>query len=62
LLKLLAQRRTLEQLVAIGIVYRPGTRPPLFGDSVEKRSIAQHLDWLLANDVVATDGREYWRL
>ena len=62
LLGLLAQRRTLEQLVEIGIVYRPGTRPPLFGDSVEKRSIQQHLDRLLADGVVATDGREYWRL
>lgn len=58
---LLAQRRTLEQLVEIGIVYRPGTRPPLFGDSVEQRSIRQHLDRMLLDDAVATDGREYWR-
>lgn len=62
LLELLAQRRTLEQLVEIGIVYRPRTRPPLFGDSVEQRSIQQHLDRLLADGVVATDGREYRRL
>jgi glyoxylase-like metal-dependent hydrolase (beta-lactamase superfamily II) len=62
LLGLLAQRRTLEQLVEIGIIYRPGTRPPVFGDSVEKRSIQQHLDHLLLDDAIATDGREYWRL
>ncbi len=62
LLDLLAQRRTLDELVEIGIVYRPGTRPPLFGESVEKRSIQQHLDRLLLNESVATDGREYWRL
>ncbi|MCE9622415.1 MAG: MBL fold metallo-hydrolase [Actinomycetia bacterium] len=62
LLGLLEPPRTLEQLVEIGIVYRPGTRPPLFGDSVEKRSIQQHLDRLLADDAIASDGREYWRL
>jgi len=62
LLGLLAQRRTLEQLVEIGIVYRPGTRPAVFGDSVEQRSIRQHLDRLLLNDAIVTDGSEYWRL
>ncbi len=62
LLGLLAQRRTLENLVDIGIVYRPGTRPPVFGDSVEKRSIQQHLDRLLLDDAIATNGREYWQL
>ncbi len=62
LLDLLAQRRTLQQLVDVGIVYRPGTRPPLFGDSVERRSIQQHLDRLLAQVAIAADGREYWRV
>ena len=62
LLELLAQRRTFEQLVEIGIVYRPGTRPPVFGDSVEKRSIQQHLDQLLLDAAIASDGSEYWRL
>ena len=62
LLELLATRRTLDQLVEIGIVYRPGTRPPLFGESVEKRSIQQHLDRLLLDATVATDGRAYWKL
>lgn len=62
LLELLTTRRTLEQLVEIGIVYRPSTRPPLFGESVEKRSIQQHLDRLLLDGVVAADEREYWKL
>ena len=61
LLDLLDAPRTLDQLVEQGIVYRVGTRPPLFGDSVEQRSITQHLDRLVADAVVATDGRQYWR-
>lgn len=57
---LLATSRTFDQLLAEGIVYRAGTRPPVFGESVERRSIQQHLDRLLANGVAATDGQQYW--
>lgn len=61
LLALLAEPADLESLVATGIVYRPGTRPPVFGESVERRSIGLHLDRLVADGAVATDGRQYWR-
>jgi glyoxylase-like metal-dependent hydrolase (beta-lactamase superfamily II) len=61
LLDLLATPRTFDELVADGIVYRAGTRPPVFGESVERRSIQQHLDRVVANGAVATDGRQYWR-
>jgi glyoxylase-like metal-dependent hydrolase (beta-lactamase superfamily II) len=61
LLGLLAGPRTIDELVADGIVYRAGTRPPVFGDSVERRSILQHLDRLLSDGAVRTDGRQYWR-
>jgi glyoxylase-like metal-dependent hydrolase (beta-lactamase superfamily II) len=61
LLALLDTPLTFDDLVVQGIVYRAGTRPPLFGESVERRSIQQHLDRLLADDVVHTDGRQYWR-
>ena len=61
LLALLDEPPTFDELVEQGIVYRAGTRPPLFGESVERRSIQQHLDRLLADDVVLTDGRQYWR-
>ena len=58
LLALLAEPRTLDELVEHGIVYRSGTRPPLFGTPVEKRTIEQHLDRLLANAVIeAVDGQ-----
>jgi glyoxylase-like metal-dependent hydrolase (beta-lactamase superfamily II) len=61
LLALLSAPTTFEQLVEAGIVYRPGTRPALFGESVERHSIRRHLDRLLAERAVGTDGREYWR-
>ena len=61
LLDLLATPRTFDELVDDGIVYRAGTRPPLFGDSVERRSIEQHLARVVADGVVATDGHQYWR-
>jgi len=61
LLALLGAPVTLDALVDIGIVYRPGTRPPLFGDSVERRTIAQHLDRLVSDSAVGTDGHQYWR-
>lgn len=45
LLALLADgaSHTLDALVERGIVYRAGTRPPVFGTSVERRTIVQHL-------------------
>lgn len=61
LLDLLATPATLEDLVEQGIVYRPGTRPALFGESVERHSIRRHLDRLLSEGAASTDGREYWR-
>lgn len=60
MLQLLASRRTIAELVAEGIVYRPGTRPPVFGDSVEEHTIGRHLDRAIANSEVATDGDHYW--
>jgi glyoxylase-like metal-dependent hydrolase (beta-lactamase superfamily II) len=61
LLHLLGERRTFDELVDEGIIYRPGTRPPLFGTGVERRSIGQHLDRLLADGAASTDGHHYWR-
>jgi glyoxylase-like metal-dependent hydrolase (beta-lactamase superfamily II) len=61
LLALLASPRSLDELVAEGIVYRAGTRPALFGDSVERRTIEQHLERLLANGAVEVGGGQYWR-
>lgn len=61
LLALLDEPRTLDQLVDVGIVYRAGTRPPVFGDSVERRSIEQHLERLSAAGLVLTDGERWCR-
>ena len=61
LLHLLERRRTFDELVDEGIVYRPGTRPHLFGTPVEARSIQQHLDRAVAGREVDTDGHHYWR-
>jgi glyoxylase-like metal-dependent hydrolase (beta-lactamase superfamily II) len=61
LLDLLYAPRSFDELLADGIVYRAGTRPPLFGESVERRSIEQHLERLIADGAVATDGQQYWR-
>jgi glyoxylase-like metal-dependent hydrolase (beta-lactamase superfamily II) len=61
LLGLLVEPITFDELVAAGIIYRPGTRPALFGESVERHSIRRHLDRLIAEDAAATDGRQYWR-
>jgi glyoxylase-like metal-dependent hydrolase (beta-lactamase superfamily II) len=52
LLDLLRQPRTVGDLVAARIVYRPHDEVP-YADPVERRSIAQHLDRLLAGDAVA---------
>jgi glyoxylase-like metal-dependent hydrolase (beta-lactamase superfamily II) len=61
LLALLGAPRTLGELVDHGIVYRAGTRPPLFGNSVERRTIEQHLDRLLANGVIEVVDGQYCR-
>ena len=60
-LDLLAVPQTFDELLAVGIVYRPGTRPALFGDMVERYTIQRHLDRLVADATVATDGSQYWR-
>lgn len=62
LIDLLDQPRTLDELVAIGIVYRPGTRPAVFGDSVERHTIARHLVRLTAAGLVApsADDAQVW--
>jgi glyoxylase-like metal-dependent hydrolase (beta-lactamase superfamily II) len=59
LLGLLATPKTLEELCAVGIVYRPGTRPPLFGDGVELHSIQRHLARLMDAGRVVSNGTRY---
>ena len=55
---LLEAPRTFDELEVAGIVYRAGTRPPVFGDSVERHTIERHLARLLAaGEVVVEDGR-----
>jgi glyoxylase-like metal-dependent hydrolase (beta-lactamase superfamily II) len=61
LLALLEVPRTEEQLLAEGIVYRKGTRPQLFGDSVERRTIEQHLQRLVGRGAVELVDGEYRR-
>jgi glyoxylase-like metal-dependent hydrolase (beta-lactamase superfamily II) len=56
LLRLLDRPRTVEELVDEGIVYRPGTRPEHFGDSVERRTIPMHLEALVRDGVLTVDG------
>jgi glyoxylase-like metal-dependent hydrolase (beta-lactamase superfamily II) len=56
---LLQQPRSFDDLVAEGIVYRAGTRPAVFGESVERRTIQQHLDRLIANGAVEVRGEQY---
>lgn len=62
LLQLLANGHGhVDALVAEGIVYRPGTRPAGFGESVEWRTITLHLDSLARQGIVAMgDGGEVW--
>ncbi len=59
LLHLLREPRTFDELCDIGIVYRPGTRPPLFGDGVEAHSIERHLHRLMEAGRVVSDGTRY---
>jgi len=47
LLDFLAEPRTLDEIVAHRFVYRPGDAVP-FADDVERRSMTQHLDRLVA--------------
>jgi glyoxylase-like metal-dependent hydrolase (beta-lactamase superfamily II) len=61
LLDLLAEPRTLDELAAVGIVYRAGTAPPVFGLPVERRSIAQHLERLVGAGRVELTGDRYVR-
>jgi glyoxylase-like metal-dependent hydrolase (beta-lactamase superfamily II) len=59
LLALLDRPRTLDELAAIGIVYRAGARPAMFGSSVERRTIEMHLDRLLARGALSRSGERY---
>ena len=59
LLALLDTPRTFEELCEVGIVYRQGTRPPLFGDGVEAHSIERHLSQLMADGRAVSDGTRY---
>ena len=52
LMDMLERPRSFAELLEQGIVYRAGSRPPVFGESVERRSITMHLDRLMAADVV----------
>lgn len=47
--------QSLDALVDHGIVYRPGTRPAVFGTSVERRTIEQHLARAIERGEVAVD-------
>jgi glyoxylase-like metal-dependent hydrolase (beta-lactamase superfamily II) len=51
LVEFLAAPRTLDEIVAHRFVYRPGD-PVAFADDVERRSMRQHLDRLLADGSV----------
>ena len=59
LLALLDEPRTMDELCERGIVYRPGTRPPIFGDSVEHYTIGRHLARLVSDGVVSVDDGKY---
>jgi glyoxylase-like metal-dependent hydrolase (beta-lactamase superfamily II) len=61
LLGMLQQPRTLDELAAIGIIYRHGDQPSGWGSSVERRSISMHLRRLMAAGAVQTDGDRFWR-
>lgn len=46
LVDMLRAPRALADLVDEGLIYRPGSRPAMFGDAVERRSIGMHLERL----------------
>jgi len=56
LLDLLGEPRTFDDLVGVGILYRPGTRPPVFGESAERYTIRRHLDRLAREGRVSSSG------
>ena len=60
LLAFLAEPRTLQDIVAHRFVYRPTVDDPMV-DSVERRSMSQHLDSLLAAGQVTCEGEGLWR-
>ena len=55
LLAMLERPQSFDELVAEGVVYRAGTRPPHFGDAVERRTIDLHLARLQRAGAVAVD-------
>jgi glyoxylase-like metal-dependent hydrolase (beta-lactamase superfamily II) len=59
LLTMLARPRSFADLVDEGIIYRPGTRPDNFGDSVERRSIEMHLTRLVGDGAVVVEDDLY---
>lgn len=61
LLAMLDTPRRFDELVDTGIVYRPGTRPVLFGESVERYTIRRHLDRLVATGAVRGDDQGWER-
>jgi glyoxylase-like metal-dependent hydrolase (beta-lactamase superfamily II) len=60
LLAFLAEPRTLHDIVAHRFVYRATVEDPIV-DSVERRSMSQHLDTLLATGRVTCEGEGLWR-
>lgn len=59
LIEMLQRPLSFDELVEQGIVYRPGTRPPHFGDSVERRTIELHLARLQREGMVVVDDDRY---
>ncbi len=59
LVAMLDRPRPFDELVEQGIVYRPGTRPPHFGEAVERRSIELHLARLVRGGVVVEHGDQF---
>lgn len=58
LLAFLDRPRTLDEIVAHRFIYRPGVDLP-FVDSVERRSMAMHLDRLVRIGAVSVDGNRW---
>ncbi|MEO5899630.1 MAG: MBL fold metallo-hydrolase, partial [Ilumatobacteraceae bacterium] len=59
LIAMLNRPRSFADLVREGLIYRPGTRPASFGETVESRSIEMHLVRLRRDGAVMVldDGR-----
>jgi len=61
LLEFIGEPRSMDEIVAHRIVYRPGD-PVFWADAVERRSSEQHLDRLCAQGrVIRMDGRRFQR-